>query len=287
MKQLIVASVLFAVVVAVSAVWLSAAPGVPSSTAAPSVGTASATPAYVVINTPTSVLITIPITDTTLLPNGVNLLKTDATGKTLATVGVMIDNGTNGDVTANDKTFTYRLTLNQPAVGQVYYRASAAFRGTLLRTLSNVTSVTVDPFLLPPDPGEAGKQTVAGIDSDGDGVRDDVQRYVALSQPDQAALRAGLRQATLATQSFLLNANGGTGTVMSIFKDQQKAISCIDFVVGGNGFPVWEALKAQILNTKDRSVAYVTANGKLSGQLLTLPDTTSSSCSFDPSNPPR
>ncbi|HYN27873.1 MAG TPA: hypothetical protein VES94_06210 [Burkholderiales bacterium] len=31
---------------------------------------------------------------------------------------------------------------------------------------------------LPPDPGEAGKLTIDGIDSDKDGVRDDVQRYI-------------------------------------------------------------------------------------------------------------
>ncbi len=31
---------------------------------------------------------------------------------------------------------------------------------------------------LPDDPGEVGKETLAGIDADGDGVRDDVQRYI-------------------------------------------------------------------------------------------------------------
>jgi hypothetical protein len=32
---------------------------------------------------------------------------------------------------------------------------------------------------LPPDPGAAGKLTIEGIDSDNDGVRDDVQRFIA------------------------------------------------------------------------------------------------------------
>ncbi len=31
---------------------------------------------------------------------------------------------------------------------------------------------------LPPDPGRSGKETLAGVDSDGDGVRDDVQRFI-------------------------------------------------------------------------------------------------------------
>ena len=34
---------------------------------------------------------------------------------------------------------------------------------------------------LPPDPGREGKKTIEGIDSDKDGVRDDVQRYIALN----------------------------------------------------------------------------------------------------------
>lgn len=33
---------------------------------------------------------------------------------------------------------------------------------------------------LPPDPGEAGKLTIDGIDADKDGMRDDVQRWIAL-----------------------------------------------------------------------------------------------------------
>ncbi|MDX8380534.1 MAG: hypothetical protein R8M14_00305 [Ghiorsea sp.] len=37
------------------------------------------------------------------------------------------------------------------------------------------------PSGLPPDPGAAGRGTLAGIDSDNDGVRDDVQRWIALT----------------------------------------------------------------------------------------------------------
>jgi hypothetical protein len=33
---------------------------------------------------------------------------------------------------------------------------------------------------LPPDPGEAGKLTIDGIDTDKDGMRDDVQRWIAI-----------------------------------------------------------------------------------------------------------
>ena len=57
---------------------------------------------------------------------------------------------------------------------------------------------------LPPDPGEAGKTTLEGIDSDGDGLRDDIQRYIALTYPDSQKTRAALRQAAIALQKIIL-----------------------------------------------------------------------------------
>jgi len=63
---------------------------------------------------------------------------------------------------------------------------------TLARPLPITLLVTVVP--LPPDPGEAGKVTLEGIDSDGDGVRDDVQRYIALTYPDSEKTRLALTQ---------------------------------------------------------------------------------------------
>jgi hypothetical protein len=44
---------------------------------------------------------------------------------------------------------------------------------------------------LPPDPGAAGKRTVLGIDSDGDGVRDDIQIQVTRLIPNDPYARAG------------------------------------------------------------------------------------------------
>lgn len=111
--------------------------------AAPSISQTSATPAYVVENTPTAVLFTAQIADPSVIRTGVNLLKTDSTGKTLAVAGVLNDNGMNGDATANDKIFSLSVTLNQPSTGQVYYRVSAPFKGVLQRALSPVIVVDV------------------------------------------------------------------------------------------------------------------------------------------------
>ena len=46
---------------------------------------------------------------------------------------------------------------------------------------------------LPPDPGKAGKQTLMGVDSDGDGLRDDIQRYIYLTYPGKTNVQGAFR----------------------------------------------------------------------------------------------
>ena len=60
---------------------------------------------------------------------------------------------------------------------------------------------------LPPDPGAEGKKTLLGIDTDGDGVRDDIQRYIYLTYPDDKKLRLGLTYYAIEFQGVLKDAN--------------------------------------------------------------------------------
>ena len=69
-------------------------------------------------------------------------------------------------------------------------------------------AISTRSFVLPPDPGEAGKQTLEGIDSDNDDLRDDVQREIMFLAPESEKLRMALGQEakiaqSLATQSGL------------------------------------------------------------------------------------
>ncbi len=49
------------------------------------------------------------------------------------------------------------------------------------------------PVTLPPDPGEAGKATLVGIDSNNDGVRDDLEREIVYMYPQNEEIRRVLR----------------------------------------------------------------------------------------------
>jgi hypothetical protein len=94
-------------------------------------------------NSPTTLTVSTYISDQTLLPTSVNLLRVDSQGKTIATLGSLSDNGANGDVQAGDRIYSIRIVLNEPQAGQVYLKISAALKGALKRISSEVFTVKV------------------------------------------------------------------------------------------------------------------------------------------------
>jgi hypothetical protein len=277
-KALIGGIAALAILGGAAVVWLKAAGP------APTIDSVGADPAYVVINTPTEVLFTAKITNPNVQP-GVNLLKVDASGKTLSTVGAMNDNGANGDRVAGDKTFSLKVNVNEPAVGQTYYRVSAPFKGTLQRTLSSVIGITLDPVQLPPDPGEVGKQTLEGIDSDRDGVRDDIQRYVAYKYLSSARTRRAVTQYAKAAESFLLSGTD-TASSLSLAHAIDDGITCVYALSPSSAHDDVQSLRAILVNTKERSYAWVNANSAISGNVFDgVPKADEvSRCDFNPND---
>ena len=119
-----------------------------------------------------------------VIASGVNLLRLDAAGKVLATLGRMWDDGTNGDVVAGDGIFTLNVTANESVAGDIRLQVSAAFYKLLSRVKSSVTLVPIvdkiNGIAVPPKPDAATNQaTVGGVDSDNNGIRDDIDRLIA------------------------------------------------------------------------------------------------------------
>lgn len=96
------------------------------------------------INTPSMVKIMAQFAyDANLIRTGVNLIKVDQTGKQLAVLGVLYDDGTHGDDTAGDNIFTGQVSINEIQPAYLYYRVSAAYKGTLKRLISDTVTVPV------------------------------------------------------------------------------------------------------------------------------------------------
>jgi hypothetical protein len=136
---------------------------------------------------------------------------------------------------------------------------------------------------LPPDPGDAGKATLEGIDSDGDGIRDDIQRYIALTYPDSARTRAALLQMTVALQKALLE-SPDEESALNNTETIHRASECNWYINAAASIRMTDLLMSQYLNTEARSRAYLEYNSKLGGHVFGSKDFGEyrTSCTFDP-----
>lgn len=289
----------FALILGLGALWLYAAPAstrppVAPTLATPAMGTPFAIPTVLATDIATVVTVAIPIPDPSLIPNSVNLLRLGATGTQPTILGVMHDDGQNGDAVLNDGIYTLSVPFSESTTGQVELEISAAFRGLLKRLVTSPIDIAVTPNgtrPLPPDPGSAGMTTLAGVDSDSDGVRDDVERYIALTYPNSANTKDAMTQIAVALQSELLDASDQSLAIEDAL-DWSYATDCLDFVTAsgnadvtglGQSMDMANALKAKILNTQERTQAFFQSNAQLGALTYNQPSFTSLStrCAFN------
>jgi len=152
----------------------------------------------------------------------------------------------------------------------------------------NVPNVTITPVPaddgLPEDPGEAGMATLVGIDSDSDGVRDDVQRYIALTYPESEKIRAALTQYAITMQDALLDADDKEKSVR-VAQNGTKSQACLWYVFGSVRLygDARDDIMVKLLNTDERNYAYFAYNDQLGGEVFPgIPyDERSSACEFE------
>src|SRR5687767_2802870 len=112
-------------------------------TAAQTVGPVAATPSSVPVGVGTPVLLTAAISDPAVIAASVQLQRYDSQGRVVAVLGVLTDDGRNGDAAAGDRVFTLRVTLYELVPGSITLRVSAAFQGRLVRVLSAPVTLAV------------------------------------------------------------------------------------------------------------------------------------------------
>jgi hypothetical protein len=172
------------------------------------------------------------------------------------------------DLPPGSFTATFDLTPKRPLVALFM----ALFgRNTPLINLKGRTEFLVDESLEVADPGPAGTTTLAGVDSDGDGVRDDVQRWINESYSSSVNQKSGLKQRAHAFQSTLLTTEDRAASIQASAADL-RAAECVDFVMGSfqSGLAVQRELKAKILNTRERTLANFKASENFNGQKYRL-----------------
>jgi len=120
---------------------------------------------------------------------------------------------------------------------------------------------------VPPEPDlTINNATLAGVYFNNNGVRDDVERWIAINVPESAKKRANLMVYAKATQQALLSESEPEAVAAA--KDRISVIECFDYL----GVPTqerrWREVLAIILNTELRLTAFDTYQDKINGQVF-------------------
>ena len=129
------------------------------------------------------------------------------------------------------------------------------------------TKLTLDDVFgknLPLDPGAEADKTVAGIDANTNGIRDDVELAIFKEYPNSAKTRAVLLQYALALQMEVTQPMVNGGTAGEVANKEDRAIFCMAKIIpdGGEGsvFAATEEfgkfVTSRQFNTEKRKIAH-------------------------------
>ncbi|MFP5492487.1 MAG: hypothetical protein ACLGG0_13365 [Bacteriovoracia bacterium] len=126
--------------------------------------------------------------------------------------------------------------------------------------------IIVDGDPQPPHPGEAGKETLLGIDSDNDGVRDDIEIWINERFAEQPSLLKGLKQNARALSDRMKNASNPPASILTTHKIL-RASACLKWIAGlDKGIEIRKELEFEFLNTKERIQAHMQAMKNFHGE---------------------
>ena len=135
---------------------------------------------------------------------------------------------------------------------QKYYWKATTYPGNMHPLLYADRTVTF-PSEVPPDPGHVGKATPEGIDSDQDGIRDDLQRWVYAVAGSDSAVKKTLTALAINYQKNVTTVQNDDEWIQNSY-EFQRAITCLERQIGWKKtIDYTQILQARARNTLERS----------------------------------
>lgn len=159
-------------------------------------------------------------------------------------------------------------TLGIAGCGGGSSNVPAAAPATVAQTLQSLQSQGKLPTL-------DTSATVAGTDSDGNGVRDDLDKYLA-ALPDTAAQKNALTQLAQAIQASMLVDTTSAAALTATSLALNRADTCVWAVYSAGQSAKVQAIEELSVNTKTRLVAYEKYNAARHGAVV--PSLSGSTC---------
>jgi hypothetical protein len=163
---------------------------------------------------------------------------------------------TAGEVVKEGSAYIGKFKASFLSPGKYEYRVKirTASGGSQQNEAASVAFINfeIDSSLGVADPGEAGKKTLAGIDSDNDGVRDDVQRWINEEYPmsTSPSTHQALKQGAKTMQAIVLNSENRAAAIQAQIKDLEAA-SCLWWIKGADT-KIEKLARAHFYNTPER-----------------------------------
>ena len=138
----------------------------------------------------------------------------------------------------------------------------------------------IDHNILPLDPGEEGKKTLLGIDSDQDGIRDDVEiaifeKYPTNDNNDHIKRKVLLKEAKVSQKMMAAYVAGNDRVkIFEIFDEEFKASGCRSkfFKSTREFYNAGVFLRSNLYNTNERFLADQSIDQNFAGGFFRTPD---------------
>ena len=126
------------------------------------------------------------------------------------------------------------------------------------RNRGSTSTVQINGIPVPPDPGAAADSTVVGIDSNRNGLRDEVERQIAITYGANPTQYDGVMKLAMTLQPYLV-ANGNSSQATLITQMAVVAGACSVEKFDGDAIAAQRAatyMFALTVNTPERFAAY-------------------------------
>ena len=136
--------------------------------------------------------------------------------------------------------------------------------------LGAVVESTTPIYVFDPEvdaPGDQGFATIEGVDVDGDGVRDDVQRWINKNSFESTAAKKAFRELAGVYKSQIANPDDITN--LQMLEDQKASIAaCVDGEIASeHGVTKSTEFELVYLNSNERILNFSKIKGNLSGHI--------------------
>ena len=189
-------------------------------------------------------------------------------------INVSIENPTqvNTKLVFGEVQTTADITLNLKVTDNADATASAQ---------TTIRIAEIDAATLPPEPdAEAGRQTVQGIDTNGNGVRDDVEHSLYRLYPLDTPRRETLLIGAQVAQMEVLAGSENNQSASDAASQRSAEFAACAVASGFYILPDLAALDFFTLNTEARSQAYLAYEASRAGTVQPAIDPNSANCSL-------